>query len=98
RAAHPQHMPFAPGLDARAGLGLWNSIPGTIVVESAIFLIGVWLYVRTTRPRDRAGTIGLWVLVGVLAAISVVNALSTPAPSVTAVAVTALAMWLFGGL
>ena len=97
-ATHRQDMPFAPGLDAHAGLGLWNSIPGTLVVESAIFIVGVWLYVRATRPRDRAGVIGLWALVGILALINVANAMSPPPPSVTAVSATALGMWLFVAL
>jgi hypothetical protein len=29
--------------------------PGTMAVEIAMFGIGVWLYVRATRPRDWIG-------------------------------------------
>jgi hypothetical protein len=47
-------MPLYPG-GARFGLGLWNSIAGTLVVEILMFATGVWLYVRSTRARDRIG-------------------------------------------
>jgi hypothetical protein len=97
-ATHRADMPLAPGLHTWVGLGLWNSVPATIVIESAIFIVGAWLYVRATRPRDRAGSIALWALVGVLALISIANAMSPPPPSVTAVSTTALAMWLFVAL
>lgn len=47
-------MPLFPG-SARYGLGLWNSIPGTMIVELSMFAVGLWLYMRTTRPKDRIG-------------------------------------------
>jgi hypothetical protein len=37
------------------GLGLWNSVAGTISVEMTMFAAGVWLYVTATRARDRIG-------------------------------------------
>jgi membrane-bound metal-dependent hydrolase YbcI (DUF457 family) len=51
---HRPDMPLYPG-STRYGLGLWNSIPGTMIVELAMFAVGLWLYVRATRPRDRIG-------------------------------------------
>ena len=46
------------------GLALWNSIPGTVVVEGGLFAAGVWIYLRETRPQDG---VGRWALVGLLA-------------------------------
>ena len=43
---HRPDMPLYPG-SAKVGLGLWNSIPGTIVVEVAMFILGVWIYARS---------------------------------------------------
>ena len=61
------HRPDLPltltGAD-RFGLGLWNSVPATLAVESTIFGAGLLLYLRETTPRDRIGSIGLWTLVG----------------------------------
>lgn len=92
---HRPDLPIWPGGDVRVGLGLWNSVPGTLIVESLLFGAGILLYTRATRARDRTGSIGLWGLVAILLIINVANAFSPPPPSATAVAATALAMWLF---
>jgi len=51
--SHGPDMALAPGVHARVGLGLWNSIPATIVVEGGFWLIAVILYTRATQPRTR---------------------------------------------
>ncbi len=51
---HRPDMTLIPG-GARYGLGLWNSIPGTMVVEITMFAGGVLLYLRATRAEDRTG-------------------------------------------
>ena len=38
---HRPDMPIAPGLATRIGLGLWDSVITTIVVEGGMFLAGV---------------------------------------------------------
>jgi membrane-bound metal-dependent hydrolase YbcI (DUF457 family) len=50
----------------RYGLGLWNSIPATLVVELSMFVAGIWLYARATRPRDRIGSWGCYAYVALL--------------------------------
>jgi hypothetical protein len=61
--SHGRDMPLYPG-GAKYGLGLWNSIRGTMAVEIAMFAIGVGLYVSATRPRDR---IGRWAFIAFVA-------------------------------
>lgn len=95
--SHRPDMPLSFG-PTRVGLGLWNSIPATVIVEGALFLIGVALYARATRARDRVGSLGLWSLTGVLVAIYAANFFSPPPPSVPAVAWTAQALWLLVAL
>ena len=51
---HRPDMPLYPG-SARYGLSLWNSIPGTMIVELSMFAVGLWLYARATRAKDRIG-------------------------------------------
>ncbi len=63
---HSPDMPLWPGGAARVGLGLWYSTAGTIVVEGLMFVLGIWLYARTTQARDRVGRWALWGLVAVL--------------------------------
>jgi hypothetical protein len=78
----------------RVGLGLWRSVPATLAVELAIFGAGVALYVRASRPRDRAGRFALLALVVFLLAVYAANALGPPPPSPGAVAWVGLAQWL----
>lgn len=92
--SHRPDLPLLPGGGFRVGLGLWNSLWGTLAVEIGLFGLGVVTYARETRPRDR---IGRWALVGLvffLLATYVANLLGPPPPGAGAIAVAGLAMWL----
>ena len=91
---HRPDLPLSPGSDARVGLGLWGSLPATLLVELAVFAVGVFLYLRTTRASDRTGSIALWALVGFLLVIYAGNILGPPPPSVSAIAWLGQAQWL----
>src|SRR5512141_877341 len=80
-------LPHGPYL----GLGLWYSVVGTVVVEVALFAAGVVLYVRGTRPRDRAGRWSLAGFVALLLVVYAANIFSPPPPGVQAIAWTGLA-------
>ena len=84
--AHRPDLPLAPGSETRWGLGLWNSIPATLLVEVSLFVAGVVLYVRRTRALDRIGRWGLWALLLFLAAAYVGAAFGPLPPSVEAIA------------
>ena len=91
---HRPDMPITLADTSKVGLGLWNSIAGTVVVEATLFAMCVWIYWRATRPVSRAGTWTLWSLVAFLALVYVANLLGPPPPSVTMVAWSANALWL----
>jgi membrane-bound metal-dependent hydrolase YbcI (DUF457 family) len=91
---HRPDLPLAPWGDVRVGLGLWNSVTATLVVELTLFALGVALYFRATRPADRIGRIATWTLLGALVVIEVANLMGPPPPSARAVAWSAFAMWL----
>jgi ABC-type transporter Mla maintaining outer membrane lipid asymmetry permease subunit MlaE len=81
-------MPLYPGSATKTfGLGLWNSVPGTITVEILMFVAGLWIYARATRARDAIGRRGLSALAGFLLVIYVGNAIGPPPPSVAAIVV-----------
>jgi hypothetical protein len=91
---HRPDLPLTFAGESRFGLGLWNSVPATILVETGLFSLGVWIYARRTRAVDRAGTWGLWALTGLLLVIFAASLAGPPPPSVTAVAWAGQAMWL----
>ena len=84
-------MPIYPG-SPRFGLGLWNSVAGTVVVEVALFLAGAWVYFQTTRPIGRTGVASIWILLALLLAIYFGDMASgAPPPSVNAIAIVGIA-------
>jgi hypothetical protein len=91
---HRPDMPLTLGGEARLGMGLWNSVAGTLAVEGALFAACAALYASTTRALDRTGSWALWGLVAFLVAVYVANLFGPPPPSTTAVAWSAQAIWL----
>jgi membrane-bound metal-dependent hydrolase YbcI (DUF457 family) len=87
--AHAPDMPLVYGNGPRYGLGLWTSIPATLVVEGGMFALGAWLYASATRARDRIGAVAYWALIGVLAAAHIGAIFGPPPPSVRALVVVA---------
>jgi len=82
---HRPDMPLWPG-GPKVGLGLWNSVPATLVVELLMSAAGLWLYFSSTRARDG---VGRWGAVGLAALILLIyagNVAGPPPPSIEAVA------------
>jgi hypothetical protein len=91
---HHPDLPLYPGGGPRLGFGLWDSAGGTLAVEGSIFALGLWLYVRSTAPVNRAGSVGFWALIACLVAVHAANVLGDAPPSVAAVAWVGQAQWL----
>jgi len=82
--SHRPDLPLWPG-GPRVGLGLWNSVAATIVVELLLFAWGIALALAATRARDAFGRWGLDGLVALLLLTYVANIASPPPPSMEAV-------------
>ncbi len=91
---HRPDLQLAPGVDARVGLGLWTSPAATIAVEGLLFIAGVAVYARATRPRDRAGTWGFWGFVAFLLVGYASSLAGGAPPSPQVVAASALVGWI----
>ena len=92
---HRPDMPILPWSETRVGLGLWNSVAATIAVEGAMFAAALWLYAKTTQPRDRIGRWGFASFVVFVLAVYFANAFSpTPPPGARVVAWLTLSGWL----
>jgi hypothetical protein len=85
---HAPDMPIYPG-GATYGLGMWNSVALTMIVEGIMFAAGLWIYMRITRARDAIGRWGFAALIALLVVVYAANAMSSPPPSVNAIIVGA---------
>jgi len=89
--SHRADMPLWPG-GLRVGLGLWNSVPGTLIVEGTLALIAIVIYARAFPARD---AIGRWAFIGLLVFVAFAWAsgpFSPPPPSVPVVIGMTLAL------
>ena len=92
---HRPDLPLWPGDSPRLGLGLWNSFVATVAIELGLFAVALAMYVRGTRPTDRAGTWALAGLVVFLLLIFASGLTGAPPPSERAVAIVTMGLWLF---
>ena len=90
--SHRPDMALTPWSDVKLGLGLWNSIPATVVVELGLFAAGLALAVTATRPRDRIGHWGFITFMSFLFVSYVGNLLGPPPPSVHALALVSVSI------
>jgi len=93
--SHRADLPIAPGVNTYLGLGLWYSIPATIIIETIFLAAGIFLYLKATKAKDKTGSIAFWSFIFLLLVIYISNAFSPPPPSVKALEYTALGQWLF---
>lgn len=63
---HIPDLPLACGTSPKVGLGLWNNIPASILVESLIFSGGFYLYLRSTASKSLRGNIGMTIFAIIL--------------------------------
>jgi hypothetical protein len=91
--SHRPDMPLYPG-GARYGLGLWNSLPATLITEFGLYAVGIVLYLSATRAKDRIGLYALWSFLIFLLAAYIGSAFGSRPPSVNVLALTALLIWL----
>jgi hypothetical protein len=92
---HRPDLPLGIAGSAYFGLGLWNSLAGTLIAESFLFLAGVMLYARATEARDKVGTYSFLVFVVILIVVYLLNLFGPPPPDERSIAILGNAGWLF---
>ena len=71
-------------------------LPLTLIVELLIFFVGLYLYLKTTKSKNKVGSIILWGFVILLLLIYVLNLFSgSEPPNANIIAISALGQWLF---
>ena len=86
--SHRADLPltFAPE-SQKWGLGLWDSLPATLFVEGTVFSVGLWIYFRSTRAKDRVGSWGMLGFIATLLLIYFANIFGPPPPNEAAIAI-----------
>lgn len=91
--AHRPDMPLYPG-GPKFGLGMWESVPLTLIVEFSIFAAGVAIYATATRAKDGTGKWSLWALVAILGLLYLAAEFGPPPANARVLALSGLALWL----
>jgi hypothetical protein len=71
---------LAPGSHRYFGLGLWDSLTATIIVEGGFWLLALILYLRATHPKNRLGLLAFWPVIAFLTYLWIRNIKSGPPP------------------
>ena len=90
---HAPDMPFWPG-SPRVGLGLWNSIPGTLLVEGAMWIAAIVIYLRHRRATRWIGPVALWSLVIISTVMWASGPWTPPPPDTRSLGWFSLIGWL----
>ena len=91
---HRPDMPITLSGATKVGLGMWNSLPLTLVIESAMFIIGIFLYAQSTTALDRTGKFAFVLLAAFLYLFYLLALFGPLPPNTTAIAWSGEAMWL----
>ncbi len=95
---HRPDLLLLPDASTRYGLGFWNSYSVTLGLELGIYLIGLFIYQRTTHSRDKLGTRLLGLTTVLLLAIYLTSVFGPAPPDEKSIAIAGLGQWLFVAL
>jgi hypothetical protein len=91
---HRPDLPVSVGDSPTLGLGLWNFVLASYVVEGLIFFGGLWVYMRVTTGATFAGKYGMLIFAAFLFITNLLNLFSTPPPDSQTLAVFSLTTYL----
>lgn len=75
---HTPDLPLASDTTTKLGFGLWNNAIATYAVEAGLLILGLWLYLRSTKAVTSLGKYGMGVFVGLLLLVNVANIFGPP--------------------
>lgn len=90
--SHRPDMPLWPG-GPKVGLGMWNSLPLTLLVEFGLLAVGIVVYFKATRSKGGWNP-GFWSFAVFLAVMYPASLFGPPPPSTRVLAFSALGLWL----
>ena len=91
---HRPDLQLSPFSETRTGLSLWDHKWLEICIETAVFLLGVWLYTKATKAKNKTGNWSFISLIAFLLIIHFMNTFGPPPTDIKMVTWSALAQWL----
>ena len=91
---HLPDLPLAGNDSLKVGLGLWDNVGATHLLEFGLLAVGAWIYTRTKTKRHPLHAVRLGVLIGLLLALNAVNVWMTPPDNMTVIGASAIVMYL----
>jgi hypothetical protein len=79
--SHRPDLPLIPGGRSHFGLGLWTSVPATLIIEGGFWLGAIALYLGTIRSKGWGTTCAFWIGVIVLTLAWWNNIVGSPPPN-----------------
>ena len=70
---HTPDLPLWNDASLKLGFGLWNNAIATYVVEAALLLGALWIYLRSTSASTATGKYGMGVFVVFLLLVNILN-------------------------
>lgn len=91
---HAPDLTLWPGATTGYGLGLWNSLPATFIVEGILWIAAILLFLRARKLRGIQGRAAFWSFIFVSTAIWVTGPSAPPPPDAQSLAYSALIGWI----
>ena len=91
---HAPDLPLWPGGGPKVGLGLWNSVSATLVVEGVLWLAAIVLFLKARRLRGANGNVAFWSFIVVNTLMWVTGPFQAPPPNERSLALFGLVGWI----
>lgn len=91
---HKPDLLLYPGGTHVFGLHLWKYEAASLIIEGSLFILGLSIYLRQTRPLDRAGIYGFWLFILVLGGLYIGKLTGLPIENRAALVIFGLVTWL----
>jgi len=97
---HTPDLPLLGDDSSKVGFGLWNNAIATYLLETALLIAGLAIYLRSTKSTTLVGKYGMIMFVVLLLAINANNIFGPPfGDDVTTLSISALVMYfMFAGI
>jgi len=86
--SHRPDITLAPGVNIYVGLGLYDSVRATLIVEGLLWLIGVAFYAYTTHAEKKSAAYAFWGVVVIVTVLWASGIAGPPPPNIASVEIT----------